>query len=124
MRNGNCFFWTEADQTVVADDLFDGFTRKGNPTPRQPDFDNLTTRRAGSEYNPSSVLMRVCPMSTSDGWAVDGNVRLLALDETFDESSTPSPTVPPDEHDEARMKRTGLLPGEQLVLVHWLLWAR
>lgn len=97
------------DQDVVEDDVFDGFTRKGTPTPRQPDFDNLKSRWAGitpsgtpkSDYDPSGVSTRACPTSTSDGWEVDGNVRLPALDETFDGSFTPSPTVPPGEDDGA-----------------------
>lgn len=91
------------DQGIVVDDVFDGFTRKGTPTPRQPDFDNLKTRWADitprgtpkSEYDPSSVSTRACPASTAGGWGVEGNVRLPALDETFAGSFTPSPTVSP-----------------------------
>ena len=93
------------NQGIVAENVYDGFTRKGTPTPRQPDFDNLKTRWAGitpsgtprSEYDPGSVSTRACPMSTAGGWGVDGNVRLPKLDETFSGEFTPSPTVPPGE---------------------------
>ena len=92
------------DQTITTGDVFDGFTRKGTPTPRQPDFDNLKTRWASitpkgtpkSEYDPSRVVStRECPKATAGGWEVDGNVRLPTLDETFSGSFTPSPTADP-----------------------------
>lgn len=90
-------------QEAVEDDVFDGFTRKGTPTPRQPDFNNLKSRWATispsatpkSKYDPSSVSTRACPTSTKGGWEVDGNVQLPALDETYAGSFTPSPTVAP-----------------------------
>lgn len=120
----------KVDQDVVEDDVFDGFTRKGTPTPRQPDFDNLKSRWDGitpsgtpkSEYDPSSVSTRACPTSTSGGWAVDGNVRLPALDETFDGSFTPSPTVAPgeddgDEDDEDGAPSMGAIGISALVVV-------
>ncbi|KAL2891163.1 pH-responsive protein 1 [Ceratocystis lukuohia] len=53
-----------ADQdTPITGDIYDGFTRKGTPTPVQPDFDNLKSRWATntpigtprSEYDSSSV---------------------------------------------------------------------
>ncbi|SPO03447.1 related to beta (1-3) glucanosyltransferase [Cephalotrichum gorgonifer] len=100
-----------AELGVETGDVHDGFTRKGTPTPRQPDFDNLKTRWASitlsgtpkSEYDPSAVSTRACPTSTKGGWEVDGNVRLPALDETYAGSFTPSPTAtsePTAEEDE------------------------
>lgn len=77
---------TKNDETV-----FDNWTRKGTPTPVVPDFDNLKMKWASltptgvnrAAYDPGHVSTRPCPASTEGGWwAVGGNVRLPALDET------------------------------------------
>lgn len=108
-------YGSKVDQDIVEDDVFDGFTRKGTPTPRQPEFDNLKTRWASitptgtpkSEYDTSSVSTRKCPASTAGGWEVDGNVRLPALDETFSGSFVPSPTASADPSGEADEDESG-----------------
>jgi hypothetical protein len=78
---------TKNDETV-----FDNWTRKGNPTPVPPDFDNLKTKWASikptgvrrDDYNPDHLSTRACPSSTQGGWwQIDGNVRLPELDETI-----------------------------------------
>ncbi|KAK5997883.1 Protein EPD1 [Cladobotryum mycophilum] len=77
-----------------------GFTRKGTPTPRNPDFDTLKTKWAGlhptgvkkADYNPSSVSTRSCPTATLSGWwEVDGNVKLPTLGDALFATITPSP---------------------------------
>lgn len=71
--------------------VFDNWTRKGTPTPVSPDFDNLKAKWASlnptgvnrADYDPGHVSTRPCPTSTEGSWwAVSGNVRLPALDET------------------------------------------
>ncbi|KYK61188.1 putative beta glucanosyltransferase [Drechmeria coniospora] len=66
----------------------DGYFRKGTPTPRNPDFDNLKSKWAGihpqgvrrADYDPRGVSTRPCPSSTSGGWwEVDGNVKLPTM---------------------------------------------
>lgn len=66
----------------------EGFPRKGTPTPKSPDFDNLKAKWAGShpsgvskaDYNAKAVSTRPCPTSTPGGWwLVDGNVKLPVL---------------------------------------------
>ncbi|PKS06958.1 hypothetical protein jhhlp_005554 [Lomentospora prolificans] len=114
------------DQAIVTGDVFDGFTRKGTPTPRQPDFDNLKTRWAAitpkgtpmSEYDPSRVSTRECPKSTSGGWEVDGNVALPSLDETFSGSFSPSPTVDPNAQPTAVDNEEDAAPAKELVAIH------
>ncbi|KKA28986.1 hypothetical protein TD95_004626 [Thielaviopsis punctulata] len=84
------------DQAIATGDIYDGFTRKGTPTPVQPDFDNLKSRWATntpvgtprSKYDSSSVSTRACPSSTPGGWQVDGNVPLPTLGETYAGSAT------------------------------------
>jgi hypothetical protein len=84
------------DETV-----FDGWTRKGTPTPRSPDFDNLKSRWKTinptgvnkSDYD-GKVSTRACPTSTKGGWwAVDGSIALPTLGESYDGSS-PARTTP------------------------------
>lgn len=88
--------------TITDGDVYDGFTRKGTPTPKSPDFTNLKSKWATitptgvakSSYNPtSSVSTRACPTSTSGGWLVDGNVKLPTLGETYSGSYAPSPSA-------------------------------
>lgn len=89
-----------------ADDVVDGFTRKGTPTPRNPEFNNLKTKWASihptgvskGDYDTKSISTRACPMSTSGGWwQVNGNVRLPTLGETKTGAfeSSPSATADP-----------------------------
>lgn len=86
--------------------VVDGFTRKGTPTPKQPDFGNLQTKWAGirptgvskADYDASkAVSTRPCPSSTPGGWwQVDGNVKLPVLGETKargDATAAPSATA-------------------------------
>ncbi|KJZ80499.1 hypothetical protein HIM_00349 [Hirsutella minnesotensis 3608] len=68
----------------------DGFSRKGNPTPVNPDFDNLKSKWAANhptgvkrdDYDAKAVSTRPCPTSTPGGWwQVDANVKLPTLGE-------------------------------------------
>ena len=69
--------------TAVGENIEDGYTRKGKPTPVVPDFKNLQTQWASmkptgikeSDYSPS-LTPPACPSSTAGGWLVDGNVAL------------------------------------------------
>lgn len=65
-----------------------GFPRKGTPTPRSPDFDNLKSKWAAShpsgvskaDYDARAVSTRPCPTSTPGcWWQVNGNVKLPTL---------------------------------------------
>ncbi|KEY70708.1 hypothetical protein S7711_07334 [Stachybotrys chartarum IBT 7711] len=80
------------DHTGNDETVFDGFTRKGTPTPKSPDFENLKSRWetihptgiSRDDYDPDVVSTRPCPTSTEGGWwEVDGNVRLPTLGETM-----------------------------------------
>jgi len=94
----------EVDPTKVGEDIEGGFTRKGKPTPRSPDFENLKsqwakitpTGVASSTYNPTSVSTRACPKSTESGWLLDGNVAVPTLGETYSGSFSSAPTVTVD----------------------------
>lgn len=87
----------KVDQSIVNDVVYDGFTRKGVPTPVQPDFNNLKSQWAtlnptgisAAAYVPT-VSTRDCPRSTPGGWEVDGNVRLPTLGESY--TYAPLPT--------------------------------
>lgn len=78
----------------------DGFTRKGTPTPVQPDFDNLKkqwatlhpTGIALAEYAKSTATITPpqCPSSTAGGWSVDPSAPLPTLGQTY--SGNPSVT--------------------------------
>jgi len=78
---------------ATAADVFDGFVRRGTPTPVQPDFANLQAKWstntpigvASADYNPNDdVSTRACPTSTAGGWwEVDGNVVLPTLGQAF-----------------------------------------
>lgn len=81
----------DGDPSRDDETVFDGYTRKGTPTPISPDFENLRSKWAGikptgvskNDYDPDSVSTRECPSSTSGGWwEVEGNVRLPNIDET------------------------------------------
>ncbi|KAI0200571.1 Glucanosyltransferase-domain-containing protein [Astrocystis sublimbata] len=77
----------KVDPTVTGENIFDGFTRAGTPTPVSPDFDNLSrqwamvtpTGVAKSDYDPKGVSTRDCPASTAGGWLVNGNVAVPTL---------------------------------------------
>ncbi|KOS22625.1 hypothetical protein ESCO_001740 [Escovopsis weberi] len=69
-------------------DVEDGYLRKGTPTPKNPDFDNLKSKWSGlnptgvkkADYDPSKVTTPACPTSTKGGWwEVDGDVPLPSL---------------------------------------------
>jgi len=116
-------------QTITTGDVFDGYTRKGTPTPRQPDFDNLKSRWANikpsgtpkSEIDLKTLSTRSCPASKAGGWEVDGNVRLPTLDETYIGSFTPSPTADPSNSegggDEGSAPETRHMVGVSAALV-------
>ncbi|GKZ29909.1 hypothetical protein AbraIFM66950_006970 [Aspergillus brasiliensis] len=71
----------------------DGFTRQGEPTPIQPDFDNLKNQWA--TLNPTGVALSdyvkstaaisppECPASTDGGWAVDPSAPLPTIGQAF-----------------------------------------
>ncbi|KAI1815689.1 Glucanosyltransferase-domain-containing protein [Poronia punctata] len=104
-----------ADPTATGKNVFDGFTRAGTPTPKLPDFTNLSKKWAAitptgvakSAYDPDTVSTRACPTSTPDGWLVDGNVAPPTLGATLgtgtftsaaSATGTDAPT-PTDEHE-------------------------
>jgi len=68
-----------------------GYTRSGTPTPKNPDFSNLSTQWATvspsgismSAYNPSNSAPS-CPAYTSGSWALSGNIALPTLGQTYD----------------------------------------
>jgi 1,3-beta-glucanosyltransferase GAS1 len=87
------------DPTKNDESVFDNWTRKGTPTPVSPDFENLKARWATlspagvnrGDYDPSHVSTRACPAATESGWwAVDGDVKLPALDETITAFADPT----------------------------------
>ncbi|OJI85434.1 hypothetical protein ABZX51_000806 [Aspergillus tubingensis] len=71
----------------------DGFTRQGEPTPIQPDFDNLKNQWATldptgvalSDYVKSTAAISPpeCPASTDGGWAVDPSAPLPTIGQAF-----------------------------------------
>ncbi|OAA41379.1 Glycolipid anchored surface protein GAS1 [Metarhizium rileyi] len=85
-------YGTKVDPSQQVENVFDGFTRKGTPTPLSPDFNNLKTKWANvnptgvvrKDYDAKQVSTRACPTSTAAGWwQVDGNVKLPTLGETM-----------------------------------------
>ncbi|EEH44506.2 uncharacterized protein PADG_00795 [Paracoccidioides brasiliensis Pb18] len=71
----------DGDGYTVDPSALDGFSRRGTPTPVNPDFTNLKSRFASlspigtslpdySRYI-SEVTVPPCPLSTPNGWAVD-----------------------------------------------------
>ncbi|KAL0941086.1 putative 1,3-beta-glucanosyltransferase [Colletotrichum truncatum] len=101
-RYGIVSYGPEVSKTITAGDVYDGFTRKGTPIPRSPEFQNLQSKWATitptgvmrSDYDPSSVSTRECPKATG-GWLVEGNVALPSLGETFQGSYSTNPTAQP-----------------------------
>lgn len=93
------------DVTKNDDEVFDGFTRKGTPTPKSPDFQNLKTRWEAikptgvkkADYDPKDVSTRACPTSTEGGWwQVAGNVALPSIGQTYTSGAqVPSATADP-----------------------------
>ena len=81
--------------------VYDGFTRKGTPTPIVPDFYNLKkqwatlspTGVALSDYTRSTTAITVpaCPQYTPGGWTVDPSEPLPVL---LGRSSVPATTTP------------------------------
>lgn len=76
----------QVSATVVAENIEDGFTRKGTPTPVSPDFQNLQTQWAtlspagvkAADYSPT-LTPPACPESTEGGWLVPGDVELPTI---------------------------------------------
>ncbi|KAF1825609.1 glycoside hydrolase family 72 protein [Dissoconium aciculare CBS 342.82] len=70
--------------------VVDGYTRRGTPTPVQPDFNNLKsqwqtlspTGVALSAYTPS-LSPPACPSFTAGSWLVSGDVPLPTLGQVF-----------------------------------------
>jgi hypothetical protein len=92
----------KVDGSQQGDNVFDGFTRKGKPTPISPDFNNLKTKWASihptgvmkKDYDPKKVSTRACPTSTAGGWwEVDGNVKLPTLGEALTGTFTVQPSA-------------------------------
>ncbi|KAI1245409.1 hypothetical protein MGN70_012299 [Eutypa lata] len=91
--------------TATGENLQEGYSRSGTPTPVSPDFSNLKSQWAAvtptgvarSDYDASSVSTRECPVSTSDGWLIEGNVAVPTLGATLIKgasySSAPSATA-------------------------------
>ncbi|KAF7548061.1 hypothetical protein G7046_g8808 [Stylonectria norvegica] len=113
------------DLTVNDGTVFDGFTRKGTPTPKSPDYQNLKTKWATNtptgvkkaDYDANDVSTRACPTSTSGGWwEVNGNVRLPTLGETHTASATfteiPSATIDPADNAAASSSPSSKADGE------------
>ena len=80
----------------------DGYTRSGTPTPKSPDFDNLSKQWA--TVSPSSVSANAyspsltpppCPAYTAGNWEVNGEVALPTLGQTFDQQIQASITGGP-----------------------------
>jgi 1,3-beta-glucanosyltransferase GAS1 len=121
-KYGIVSYGPEVAQTVTEGNYFDGFLRKGTPTPRLPDFNNLKsqwdaitpTGIAKSNYNPSSVSTRACPASGSMGWLVNGNVRLPTLGETFAGTFSPNPTATVSSPSPTSSKEGGASPDKQI----------
>lgn len=90
------------DSSQMDEAVEDGFTRKGTPTPRSPDFGNLKTKWASlqptgvskADYDPKHVSTRDCPKSTEGGWwQVDGNVQLPTIGASLEAGSGPTATI-------------------------------
>lgn len=93
------------EPTATGQNLEEGFTRSGTPTPVSPDFQNLKSQWKAitptgvvrSDYDAKKVSTRDCPTSTVDGWLVDGNVAVPTLGATLIKgasySSVPSATA-------------------------------
>lgn len=133
----------EVAQTILESGVIeDGFTRTGTPTPVSPDFYNLQSQWATitptgvheDEYE-VDVSTRECPQPT-DGWLIEGNVKLPSIGETFSgtfETSTsasddgPQATGSGDGGDDENVgagrevTRTGVLLGAvMMVFGFWL----
>ncbi|KAL9121643.1 MAG: hypothetical protein Q9187_001801 [Circinaria calcarea] len=94
---------------ATATDAVGDYTRSGTPTPISPDYSNLKSQWATlsptgvklSDYSPSASKQSppACPVSTPDGWLVNGNVALPTVGQTLERNapttatSTPSATV-------------------------------
>lgn len=92
------------DVTKNDEEVFDGFTRKGTPTPKSPDFQNLKTKWENikptgvkkADYDAKDVSTRACPTSTEGGWwQVEGNVALPSIGQTYTGGQAPSATADP-----------------------------
>lgn len=95
----------KVDAALHDDTVFDGYTRKGEPTPISPDFNNLKTKWASihptgvmkSDVDVKKLSTRACPTSTAGGWwQVGGNVQLPIVDQSITGTFTAKPTVTED----------------------------
>ncbi|RYP11976.1 hypothetical protein DL767_011545 [Monosporascus sp. MG133] len=93
----------KVDPTATGENIQDGYTRSGTPTPVSPDFQNLKsqwdaigtpTGIARSNYDTKLVSTRDCPTSTPDGWLVNGNVAVPTLGATLSSSANSYSSVP------------------------------
>lgn len=105
----------KVDPTVTGPNIDGGFTRKGEPTPVTPDFDNLKKQWAKitptgisrSDYDPKHVSTRVCPSATGGGWLVDGNVPLPTVGAKLDTEPSRSSSSNPSGSDPSSDSNTG-----------------
>jgi hypothetical protein len=120
----------KADPKVTGDNVVDGFTRAGMPTPVSPDFENLSkqwakitpTGVAKSNYNPKIVSTRACPTSTADGWLLDGNVAAPTLGASLGTGSyTSAPTVAATDAAPSH-EVTGIAAGLVGVIMAYTFW--
>lgn len=82
-------YGTSVAATATGSDIYDGYTRKGTPTPVSPDFSNLKsvwatlspTGVALSDYtaSTSTITPLACPAETSGVWNVDPSSPLPTL---------------------------------------------
>lgn len=82
--------------------VYDGFTRKGTPTPVTPDFENLKSRWATltpsgvalTDYSASASTLTPppCPAPTAGVWDVDPNSPLPTLGQALTLFTRPRPT--------------------------------
>ena len=102
--------------------VFDGFTRKGTPTPVSPDFYNLKSQWATlsptgvalSDYihKTSEITAPVCPESTAGGWSVNPSDTLPVLFGRTPAATAASPTnkgIPSGIYVTANVQQTGVL---------------
>ncbi|OAQ60991.1 1,3-beta-glucanosyltransferase gel3 [Pochonia chlamydosporia 170] len=101
----------KVDASQQGQDVVDGFTRKGKPTPISPDFNNLKTKWASihptgvmkKDYDPKKVSTRACPTSTAGGWwQVNGNVQLPTVGETLTGTFTSQASATADPSDKPK----------------------
>ncbi|KHN98267.1 Glycolipid anchored surface protein GAS1 [Metarhizium album ARSEF 1941] len=112
----------KVDASQPGENVYDGFTRKGTPTPISPDFDNLKTKWASinpagvmkQDYDANQVSTRACPTSTAAGWwQVDGNVKLPTLGETLTGTFTSQASATAETSDKPEPTDSGMSGQDQ-----------